>query len=187
VIAREASGRRDSEITIQLGSARELFEAPACDPLADTPLRLLSGMDELLNELGARRLRDVTSIAIMLPTSELGAGVEDRLSHAVRSYCELRLRETENDLRAFREDAFRALGVGMTLFVAGIAVSAALTTSSEPQLVKSFFGDGLALVIAWIGVWYPLDTLIHYTRPYRRRRKLLQALDQMEIVVRPAV
>jgi hypothetical protein len=182
----EESGVRDSEITIRLGAVRELFDPPAWDPLARSPLRLRSGMDELLNELGARRLRDTTTAEIVLPASELRPGVEDSLRQAIRSYCELRLREAGNDLRAFREDAFRALGVGMILFVAGLTVSTILLNSSEPRLIKTFFGDGLAVVIAWIGAWYPLDTLINYTRPYRRDRKVLQALSEMKIVVRQA-
>lgn len=39
--------------------------------------------------------------------------------------------------------------------------------------------------IAWIGAWYPLDTLINYTRPYRQTRKVLQALRKFPVVVRP--
>jgi hypothetical protein len=186
VSPRTASGTRDSEITIELQSVRQLFEAPACDPLSSSPLRLRSGVDELLNELGARRLGDMTRVTIELPSSQVGPGVEDSVRNAVRSYCKLRLRETDNELKAFRGDAFRALGVGTVLFIGGLAVSTALVTSSEPHLIKTFFGDGLAVVIAWIGAWYPLDTLINYTRPYRQTRKVLEVLDQLEIVVRPA-
>src|SRR5437588_681420 len=50
---------------------------------------------------------------------------------------------------------------------------------------RQVLGDGLAVVVSWIGAWYPLDTLIYYTRPYRRTRRVLQALSRMEIVVQP--
>lgn len=171
-----------SDIAIRLRSVQELFEAPGWDPRAGVPLRLRSGIDELLNELGARRLGRVTGAAIVLPASELAPGVEQRLRQAVKAYCELRLRETDNDLRAVRQDAWRALGVGAILFVTGLLVSTLVTQSSAPKLVM-ILGDGLAVVVSWIGAWYPLDTLIHYTRPYRRAKKVLQALRTMEIVV----
>lgn len=176
---------RGSDITIHLRSAQELFDQPGCSLLEGSPLRLRSGIDELLNELGPMRLDNVTSAAIVLPATELEPGLEERVRGAIREYCELRLRETDNDLRAFRQDAWRALGVGLILFVAGLLVSTVVTQSSAPQLVK-VLGDGLAVVVAWVGAWYPLDTLVHYTRPYRRTQKLLQALSRMEIVVQGA-
>lgn len=127
----------------------------------------------------------MTNGTIVLPASELEPGLEQQLRRAIAAYCELRLRETDNDLRGFRRDAWQALGVGMILFIAGLLVSTLVTASSVPKLVK-VLGDGLAVVVSWIGAWYPLDTLIYYTRPYRRTRKVLQALSRMEIVVQPA-
>lgn len=155
--------------------------------MSSAPLRLRSGLDEILNELAPRRLRDVIGIVIELPASEVRPGVEEWVRSMIISYCELRLRENTNDLRAFREDAYKALAIGMALFVGGLAASTAITNSSDPQLIKTFFGDGLAVVIAWIGAWYPLDTLLNYTRPYRQTRKVLQALERLEVIVRPAL
>lgn len=150
-------------------------------------MRLHSGIDEVMNELAPRPLREVTGVVIELPESELAPGVEEWIRSTIASYCDLRLRETANDLRAFREDAYRALAIGMTLFVAGLAVSTAINNSSDPGLIKTFFGDGLAVVVAWIGAWYPLDTLLNYTRPYRQTRKVLQALRELPVVVRPTL
>ena len=155
--------------------------------MGNAPLRLHSGLEELMNELAPRRLREVTGVVIELPESELVPGAEEWMRSTISSYCELRLRETANELRAFREDAYRALVIGMALFVAGLAASTAITSSSDPQLIKTFFGDGLAVVVAWIGAWYPLDTLINYTRPYRQTRRVLQTLRELPVVVRPAL
>jgi hypothetical protein len=187
MISRERSRSREGEVTIRLRAAQELLQPLACDPMGNAPLRLRSGLEELMNELAPRRLRDVTGVVIELPESELVPGVEEWMRTTIVSYCELRLRETANELRAFREDAYRALVIGMFLFVAGLAVSTAITSSSDPKLIKTFFGDGLAVVVAWIGAWYPLDTLINYTRPYRQTRRVLQALHELPVVVRPAL
>lgn len=184
MISTAEPGLRDSNITIRLRSAQDLFEPPDCDPLASSQLRFRSGIDELVNELGPRRLGSVRSAVIVLPPSQLEPDVERQLKLAIAAYCEVRLRETNNDLRAFRQDGWRALGVGTVLFIAGLTVSTIVIRSSASGVLKTFFGDGLAVVIAWIGAWYPLDALIHYTRPYRRTRKLLRALSQIEIVVK---
>lgn len=176
---------RGGDIAIRLRSVQELFEPPRFDPLASSPLRLRSGIDELLNELGARRVGSVTTATIVLPASEFEPGLQQRLRQVITTYCELRLRETDNDLRAVRQEGWGAVGVGAILFVAGLMVSTIVTESSAPQLVQ-ILGDGLAVVVAWVGAWYPLDALIHYTRPYRRAKKVLQELRRMEIVVQPA-
>jgi hypothetical protein len=184
MISTAVPGVRDDNITIRLGSVRELFDPPERDPMASSPLRFRSGIDELVNELSPRRLGSVKSAVIVLPASQLVPDLEGQLRLAITAYCEDRLRQTDNDLRAFRQDGWRALGVGAVLFFAGLAISTIVIRSSAAAVVKTFFGDGLAVVIAWIGAWYPLDTLINYTRPYRRTRKLLRALSQMEIIVR---
>jgi hypothetical protein len=187
MISMERSRTQEHEITIRLRAVRELFEPLPVETMTSSPLRLHSGLDELMNELGARRLRDVTGAVIELPASELTPGLEEWVRRMIISYCELRLRETANELRAFRHDAYRALAIGMVLFFAGLAVSTVLSSNSEPLLVREFFGQGVAVVIAWIGAWYPLDTLINYTRPFRQTRKLLRALSELPVVVRRAL
>jgi hypothetical protein len=78
---------RGSDIAIRLRSVHELFEPPGWDPLTSSPLRLRSGIDELLNELGARRLGTVTSAAIALPEPELEPRLEQQLEgRAVPAY-----------------------------------------------------------------------------------------------------
>ena len=186
MISSDRSRIRGTEVTIRLRTVQELFEPLPLKAMTTAPLRLRSGVDELCNELGARHLRDVTSAAIELPASEIKPGLEEWVRRMVISYCELRLRETANELRAFRRDTYWALAIGMFLFVAGLTVSTVITNSSDPKLVKTFLGDGLAIVIAWIGAWYPIDTLLNYTRPYRQTRNVLQALREMNIVVRAA-
>jgi hypothetical protein len=58
--------------------------------------------------------------------------------------------------------------------------------SKVPKELRDFLGNGLFLVVAWVGLWYPLDTLFYAGRPHRAERKLLRALSDVELVVRPA-
>lgn len=85
-----------------------------------------------------------------------------------------------------RQDDLRALLIGTIVLAGGLALSALVLASSAPPTIRTFFGEGLFVVIAWVGAWYPLDVLIHYTRPYRRTKKLLEAVSRMDVVVAPA-
>ncbi len=180
------SGLASSDVTIRLQSVEELFTAPAGGFLARSSPRLLSGIDELLNELGPRRLNALRTVTIVLPAGEIEAGLEQRLKEAVGRYCELRSRETDNDLRAMQRDGLGALLLGTIMLAGGLALAALVAGSSAPSAIRTFFGEGVFLIIAWVGAWYPLDVLIHYMRPYRRTKKLLEAVGQMDVVLQPS-
>ena len=73
------------------------------------------------------------------------------------------------------------------LLAVGLALSQATLHSDDlPDSLRIFFGEGLFLVAAWVGVWYPLDVLIYSPRPLRRDRAVLQAMAAAEVVVLPA-
>jgi hypothetical protein len=40
------------------------------------------------------------------------------------------------------------------------------------------------LVIAWVGLWYPLDTLVFSRRPLLREKRVLSAILTMDLTVR---
>ena len=146
--------------------------------------RLISGMEELIQELAPRRLRRGLRATIVLPEEDMSWDTERRLREAIDRYCQLRLRQTEAAARERGRETFAALGVGLVLFVVGIGLSSYIGQSDWPALVKSFLADGLFLVIAWVGLWYPLDELVHYRRPLNRERKVLRAIREMEIAMR---
>jgi hypothetical protein len=173
-------------IVIELGSEEELFTARPAGDLMRGAARLRCGMDELLNELAGRGAQTVGRITIVLPPNGIGPDCQRRLASAVGRYCTLRLRETENELRATLRDTRRALLVGMIVLVAGLALSGAVLASGLPHAIRTLFGDGLFVVMAWVGAWYPLDVFIHQTRPQRQTMQLLRAAARLELVVSPA-
>jgi len=180
-----AEDRRDA-IRIELGAERELFAAPSPAELIGGGDRLLCGMDELLNELAGRGPQTVARVTIVLPAQGIGPDSEPRLTSAVGRYCALRLREAENELRATLRDTRRALLVGMIVLAVGLVLSGAVLESGLPHAVRTLFGDGLFVVMAWVGAWYPLDVFIHQTRPQRQTMRLLRAAAQLELGVSPA-
>jgi hypothetical protein len=185
----EGSGkilRAMTDVTIRLGTVEELFVAPTDGAFRQSNPRLQSGIDELLSELGRTRLGKVGTITIALPAAEIRQGFQEQVRAWIQSYCWLRLRETNNELGAIRQDGLRSLVAGMIVLFAGLALSALVLHSAAPNAIRTFFGEGLFVVIAWVGAWYPLDVLIYYPRPHRRTRKLLERLRLMEVLLVPA-
>jgi hypothetical protein len=102
----------------------------------------------LLSELGATRLETVGIVTIGFPGAEIRPGPQEQVRAWIKSYRELRLRETDNELAAMPRDGLRALIAGMIVLFVGLAVSALVLHSSAPHAIRTFFGEGLFVVIA---------------------------------------
>lgn len=99
----------------------------------------------------------------------------------MRAYCELRLEQTDRDIAAQRRDGFRALALGVVLFTVGFFLARAVSQSGIDADIRSFLADGVFLIFAWVGLWYPLDALIYYPVRQRRDRRILRALLACDI------
>lgn len=79
---------------------------------------------------------------------------------------------------------FEAFRVGLPLLFAGLGLYTLLHRIGASALVKIYIANGLLLVTAWVGLWYPLDTLVHYGRPYKQELRALSRLRDAELVLR---
>lgn len=174
-------GPRTIDLTIRLRTAEDLFRTPEPDRFPTTG-RLVSGIDELLNQLRARRpAKRVRSIILLEQTA--GAPAEEVLADLIKRYCDLRLHDLEMHLRVDRRDMRREVAVGLLLFVLGVGLSSEFGSSHWPGEVNSLLGEGVFLVVAWVGLWYPLDHLVFGRRPLRRERNVLRALRDTEVTI----
>ena len=173
------------ELRIELMEPDELFE-PRRSHIMDGEFAVDSGIDRISSELGATSLRNPPRLAILLPPEHVNPLTESRIREALRHYCETGIRQVENELAAVHRDGWQTLLFGALLLAAGLALSEAVLNSGWPSALRNFFGDGLFLVAAWVGLWYPLDTLIYAGRPYRAERKVLRAIRALDVAVRPA-
>ncbi|MBJ7602322.1 MAG: hypothetical protein JF888_03890 [Candidatus Dormibacteraeota bacterium] len=169
-------------IVLHLNSAQELFQLTTADMLSSTG-RLVSGIEELIQRLLAGRLRPGLRATIVLPPDQLLEDTEERLRKAIHRYCQLRLQQTDGTRRAQLRNIREALGVGLLLFAVGAGLSFYFNQSGLPAFDKFVLGDQLALVIAWIGLWYPLDELVHYRRAMLRESKVLTTILKMDVAV----
>jgi len=66
------------------------------------------------------------------------------------------------------------------------AASCGIPRADVPQFWQDLLGNGVFLVIGWVGLWYPLDLLFFARQPLKREARIVEAVSQMPLVVQPA-
>jgi len=174
------------ELILELGEADELFVARAPDVASGTP-PLPPGIEQIRDALDARSLPAALATVIVLPRAKVKPGLACEITRAVERYCEIGISQAEKEIRLLRQEGVRTLFIGLSLFVVFVAIAEAVVRSRLPGAVRDFFGsDGLFIVVGWVGLWYPIETLLYSGRPHRRELAILRAMREMRIVVRAA-
>jgi hypothetical protein len=91
-------------------------------------------------------------------------------------------RETEVTWR----QGLRSLGSGSILFLVGLLLSTGFLEPDVPQFWQDLLGNGVFLVIGWVGLWSPLDLLFLARQPLKREAQIVQAISRMPLSVQPA-
>ncbi len=160
----------------------QLFDAGVQDPF-DPQARVESGVDEVVDHLMGHPLPDRVRLILELsrdPGPERGA---DQIRVALNRQCELRRNSVDRQLALRRREGLAALPTGVVLFAIGLFLSFELTRQHIPEDVRLLLGDGVFLVLGWVGLWYPLDTLVFASGELRRRRRALRLLGRAEVLV----
>jgi hypothetical protein len=176
-------GRERTDVTLRLNKLEHLFDAPPASEVLRRHALPVAGVDHLLDELRMGSSRPDVRTTIVLPASEIEADTERRVADALDRYCSARIERIDRELRALRREGLSSSWIGVLLLALGLMVSEAFRRSSLTETVRVFFGEGLFVVVAWVGIWYPLDLLIYARRPYIRERRLLEAIRRAEVTV----
>jgi hypothetical protein len=181
-----ASARRD-EIIVHLRRPEELLTTDPVGLLDDDgdQARTVTGVDELLGELlGRRRVKRTKRVVLTLPSSVLTEDTARRLQAAITRWSERRVAQVEREARVLWRQGLRSLRPGILLFLVGLLLSSDFLEPDVPEFFQNVLGNGVFLVIAWVGLWYPLDLLFFARLPLRRERLALSVLARTPIEVR---
>jgi hypothetical protein len=174
------------ELTVELQEADELFAGRGPDVARGTP-PLPPGIEQIHDELDVSSLPAALATVIVLPRAQVKPDLAADISRAVQRYCEMGIGRAENEIKMLRREGIRTLMIGLSLFVIFVTIAEALVRTGLPSPVRNFLGeDGLFIVVGWVGLWYPMETLLYSWRPHRREKAVLQAMRDMRIVVRAA-
>jgi hypothetical protein len=176
-----------AEIVVHLRRPEELLTADPTGLLDDDGdrARTVAGVDELLGELlGRRRAARGKRVVLTLPTAVLTDDAARRLVTGVARWSARRAEHIEREAQMLWRQGLRSLRPGIVLFLVGLLLSTDFLDPDIPEVLQQVLGNGVFLVIAWVGLWYPLDLLFFARLPLRRERRALKDLTRMRIEVR---
>ena len=174
------------ELTLEFGEADEFFAGSESNVAAGRP-PLPPGIDQIREELDAHSLPGALATVIVLPRAQVKPGLSAEIGRAVDRYCEMGICKAENEIRMLRREGVKTLLIGLSLFVVFGILAETVVRTSLPSPVRDFLGeDGLFVVVGWVGLWYPIETLLYSHRPYRQEIAVLQVIRRMQIEIRPA-
>ena len=181
---RPRSGGED--VIVALDRPAELLSV---EPVAmlERDARIEPGADEIVNELlGRSRVQRRARIVVTLPAEQVTAGIAETLQTALHRYCEARLARVQREIEVAWRQGLRSLGSGSILFVVGLLLSTGFLEPDVPQFWQDLLGNGVFLVIGWVGLWYPLDLLFFARQPLKREAQIVEAISRMPLVVQAA-
>jgi hypothetical protein len=174
------------DIIVTLNRPAELFSVTP-EAMLERDAWLEPGADEIVNELlGRSRLQRRARIVVTLPSEQIVNGIAETLQAALSRYCAARLARVQRETEIAWRQGLRSLGSGSILFVVGLLLSTGFLEPDVPQFWQDLLGNGVFLVIGWVGLWYPLDLLFFARQPFKREAQIVEAISRMPLLVQPA-
>jgi hypothetical protein len=171
-------GRRQV-IELRLNQVEEMFVSAQADLFSE--YNYLTGVEYCISLLRSQHIRRPVLLQLSLPPAEFDNALGDRLSVALRRYCDQRISYNERERRAVRLDGVRSLWVGVPIVVIGY-----LLVIFQDRLVGhagNVVLDTTGWVLVWVGIWFPLDTFFFSPLGYGRENRILKHLRDAEISV----
>jgi hypothetical protein len=172
-----------TDVVIELDNVDELFSVDPRDLLAGAH-RIDSGMDELVERFLAQRKITPEQRIVLNIAAECSDEVAATVTLAVRRYLQLRMRRAVREHNLIWRQGKRSLFSGSLLFVIGVSLSYAFTRPIMGEVVEGLLGNGVFLVVAWVGLWYPLDLLFIAREQAKREIRVLGDMLDVPVVVR---
>jgi hypothetical protein len=174
------------ELTLELEDADELFVARDPNVASGMP-GLPPGIERIREELDAHSPPPSLGTLILLPPAQVRTDLVCEIGRAVERYCDMGIARAQNQIKMLRREGIRTFLIGLSLFIVFVSIAEALEYTGMPDPVRNVLGtDGLFLVVGWVGLWYPIETLLYSPRPYRKEIAMLRVMREMRIEVRAA-
>lgn len=145
----------------------------------------MTGLEYCISVLRSRRSSGPVRIELALPPHEIEEGLDQRISRTLNRYCDHRIAYNQRERRAVRLDGVSSLWIGLPIVVLGfllvIVKSSLVGHGGNANLVL----DSGGWVLVWVGLWFPLDTLLFTPLSYGRENRVLERLRSASIAIAP--
>ena len=119
----------------------------------------------------------------LLASDPIEDGLNERIGRTLARYCDHRIAYNERERRAVRLDGVFSLWIGIPIVVLGfllvIVKSSIVGAAGNANLVL----DSGGWVLVWVGLWFPLDTLLFTPLSYGRGEPRVGRLRGASVVV----
>jgi hypothetical protein len=171
-------------ISLSLSSPEEMFVLAPADLFSEYR-NFMTGLEYCISVLRSRRSNGPVRLELALPADQVSAGTDQRVARTLNRYCEHRIAYNQRERRAVRLDGVFSLWIGLPIVVLGfllvIVKSSIVGATGNANLVL----DSGGWVLVWVGLWFPLDTLLFTPLSYGRENRVLKRLRTAEIVIEP--
>lgn len=180
----DMAGRHPQVVSLSLSSPEEMFVLASTDLFSEYR-NFMTGLEYCISVLRSRRSGAPIRIELALPAAKISAGIDRRISRTLKRYCDHRIAYNQRERRAVRLDGLFSLIVGIPLallgFVLVIVKSSIVGASGNANLAL----DSGGWVLVWVGLWFPLDTLLFTPLSYGRENRVLKRLQTADITIEP--
>ncbi len=163
-----------------------MFEMPQTDLFSEYR-NFLTGVDFCLSELRSHSKRLPVRLQLELPSSEIDEATEGNVQRTLRRYCDHRLSYNDRERRAARLDGLSSLRLGIPVAIIGLLVAVLGARAAGTSGNSNVLLDTGGWVLTWVGLWYPLDTLLFTPLGYGRENRALLLLRDADVAVQPRV
>ncbi|MGP0030804.1 MAG: hypothetical protein ACLPVF_09895 [Acidimicrobiales bacterium] len=171
-------------IPVWLTCPEEMFVLATTDLFSEYR-NFMTGLEFCISVLRSHRSTGPVRLELSLPAADIDDGVSERISRTLRRYCDHRIVYNQRERRATRLDGLWSLCVGLPIVVLGfilvIVKSSLVGTTGNTNLIVDTGG----WVLVWLGLWFPLDTLLFTPLAYGRENRVLQRLRTADVVLEP--
>ena len=145
----------------------------------------MTGLEYCISVLRSRRSRGPVRIELALPADRISGGMDERIRRTLNRYCDHRIAYNQRERRAVRLDGVFSLWIGLPIVVLGFVLviikSSIVGVSGNANLVL----DSGGWVLVWVGLWFPLDTILFTPLSYGRENRVLTRLRTADVLVEP--
>lgn len=180
-----AVAERASEvISLSLTSPEEMFHLEQTDLFSEYR-NFMTGVEYCISVLRSRRSGGPVRLELSLPADQIEEGVRERISRTLYRYCDHRIAYNQRERRAVRFDGVSSLWVGIPLAVVGFVLVIIKGSLVGPTGNTNLVVDTGGWVLVWLGLWFPLDTLLFTPLAYGRENRVLERLRTATIALEP--
>src|SRR5580692_2703986 len=178
------AGPSPQVISLSLTNPEEMFVLAPVDLFSEYR-NFMTGLEYCISVLRSRRASGPVRIELALPAEQVSAGMEQRIGRTLNRYCDHRIAYNQRERRAVRLDGVFSLWIGLPIVVLGFVLviikSSIVGASGNANLVLDTGG----WVLVWLGLWFPLDTLLFTPLSYGRENRVLERLRTADVLVEP--